>query len=203
MIADRDFSTFSYSLRDSGAMGGAGVNGLAAFEAQISVFLIGLCLVERRLLVRLGYVAVIAASIYCLLFALSRGGYAALLIAVIFLGLVRNRLLLLAVVGFLLVWQSIVPPAVRERVFMTTDERDMRHQIGASMGPRRERRGLQRTSLPASLMRNSLQWVHGASAVVFFIMPEVSDKYGFGFNGSTARAPWSSGNYPARSVLGK
>ena len=132
-IADRDYSSFSYSLRDSGTLGGAGVNGLAAFEAQISVLLIGLVLVERKVLARFGYLAVIGGSIYCLLFALSRGGYAALLIGMSYLGIVRNRLLLVGVVGFLLVWQSFVPAAVRERVYMTEENGVVDHSAEARL----------------------------------------------------------------------
>jgi putative inorganic carbon (hco3(-)) transporter len=133
IMGDRDFSAFSYELRDSGPMGGAGVNGLAAFAAQVSVFLTGLCLVERRALARIGYLCVIVASVYCLLFSLSRGGYAALLIGLLFLGFVRNRWLVLGVVGFLLVWQSLVPAAVRERVFMTQENGEIDHSAAARL----------------------------------------------------------------------
>lgn len=133
VMGDRDFSAFSYSLRDAGAMGGAGVNGLAAFAAEGSVFLIGLCLTERRFLLKLAYTGVVAASIYCVLFALSRGAYAALLVGVVFLGFVRNRLLLLAVVVFLLIWQTIVPPAVRQRVLMTDENGEIDHSAASRL----------------------------------------------------------------------
>jgi len=132
-IGDRDFSAFSYSLRDAGTMGGAGVNGLAAFAAEGSVFLIGLCLIERRILTKVAYLGIIAACTYCVLFALSRGAYGALLIGIIFLGLVRNRLLLFGVVGFLLVWQSLVPPAVRQRVFMTDENGEIDHSAASRL----------------------------------------------------------------------
>jgi putative inorganic carbon (HCO3(-)) transporter len=121
-IRDRDFSAFSYDLRDAGPLGGAGVNGLAAFAAQMSVFVMGVWLVEKRFLAKLGYLGVIAASLYCLVFSLSRGGYAAFLAGIVFLGIYRSRLLLVALVFFLMGWQTIVPPAVRQRVLMTTDD---------------------------------------------------------------------------------
>lgn len=120
-MADRDFSSFSYNLRDAGAMGGAGVNGLAAFAAQVAVFLVALYLFEKRPIRKVALLAPIVGSMYCVLFALSRGAYAALLIGLIFLGIVRSRLLLLAVAIFLVTWQSVVPTAVRERIFMTKD----------------------------------------------------------------------------------
>jgi putative inorganic carbon (HCO3(-)) transporter len=121
-LSGRDFSSFSYNIRDAGTMGGAGVNGLAAFEAQCSIFFIAVLLVQEGFLKRVGYVGVIAACIYCLVFALSRGAYAAFLAGIIYLGLSRSRMLLLALIPFLLTWQTIVPNVVRERILMTTDE---------------------------------------------------------------------------------
>ena len=133
-IGDRDFSSFSYNLRDAGTLGGAGVNGLAALTAQIATFTIALALVDRRLLFRLGYLTVIAGNLYCVLFALSRGAYAAVLAGVLFLGLLRNRFLLVCLFGFLLVWQSVVPSAVRDRVFMTVDENgEVEHSAAARL----------------------------------------------------------------------
>lgn len=120
-MGDRDFSSFSYNLRDAGAMGGAGVNGLAAFAAQVTIFLVALYFFEKRPIIKIAFLAPIIGAIYCVLFALSRGAYAALLIGLIFLGIVRSRLLLLAVAIFLVTWQSVVPTAVRERIFMTKD----------------------------------------------------------------------------------
>lgn len=121
VIGDRDFSTFSYELRDSGPLGWAGVNGLAAFAAQASVFLTALYLAERRFLAKMAYFGVVASGVYCLVFALSRGGYAAFLIGILYLGIVRSRLLLAGLILFLLGWEGLVPAAVQERITMTTD----------------------------------------------------------------------------------
>jgi O-antigen ligase len=121
-IQSRDFSAFSDSLREEGPLGFAGVNGLAAFAAQVSIFVTGLFLAERRSFARLGYLGVIAANVYCLIYALSRGGYAAFLAGILYLGVVRSRLLLVGLALFLLGWQGLVPPAVRERIYMTQDE---------------------------------------------------------------------------------
>jgi putative inorganic carbon (hco3(-)) transporter len=132
-ISGRDFSSFSYNLRDSGAMGWAGVNGLAALMAQVGVCFLGLCLAERRFRNKLAYLGIIAACTYCLLFALSRGGYGAFLIGVLYLGITRNRLLLLGLVSFLLVWQGIVPQAVRERIMMTDNEGVIDHSAASRL----------------------------------------------------------------------
>lgn len=130
-IADRDFSAFSYELRDDGPMGFAGVNGLAALAAQMGVFLTALLFVANRLWQKIGYLGVLAGCLYCLLFALSRGGYAAFLIGVIFLGFIRNRSLLIITFAFLLGWQGFVPTAVRERIFMTEENGEMDHSAAA------------------------------------------------------------------------
>jgi O-antigen ligase len=133
IMDDRSFSSFSYSLRDAGPMGWAGVNGLAAFAAQMAVAFTALLLFEKRLWAKVGYFAVVGACSYCLLFALSRGGYAAFLIGIIFLGIVRNRLVLIGVFVFLSMWQGLVPPAVRERVFMTEENGVIDHSAAARL----------------------------------------------------------------------
>lgn len=122
-VSDRDFSSYSDDLRDPGAMGYAGVNGLAAFEAQFAAFLIALAAFERRRLWRWSYVALTLASCFCLMYSFSRAGYVALVAGFLFLGLVRLRWLLPFMLVFGLVWTSVVPNAVRERITMTYDSK--------------------------------------------------------------------------------
>src|SRR5262249_46417109 len=112
-VAARDFGNFSEDLRDEGSMGYAGVNGLAAFEAQVFPFLMALWGIEKGALLRIGYVALAVFSADCLMYSLSRGGYVAFLMGWLFLGIVRYRLLLLLLVVFLFTWQTMVPNAVR------------------------------------------------------------------------------------------
>jgi len=118
----RDFSSFSYDIRDSGVMGYAGVNGLAALEAQLAVFLLGLSSFYELKRAKWGYFLVLSTSLVALTYTLSRGGYAAVLLGAIFVGVVKNRKILVVVFVFLLMWQSIVPTAVQERVYMTHGE---------------------------------------------------------------------------------
>jgi O-antigen ligase len=122
-VSDRDFSSFSDGLQDPGAMGYAGVNGLAAFEAQFAAFAAALACFERKRLWKIGYIALAAVSCFCLMYSLSRGGYLALIAGFLFLGIVRLRKLLVLMVVFGLVWTSVVPNAVRERVAMTYDSK--------------------------------------------------------------------------------
>jgi len=62
--------------------------------------------------------------VLCLMFSLSRGGYAAVLASLLFLGLVKMRKLLVLMLLFGLVWTALVPNAVRQRVTMTWDTSD-------------------------------------------------------------------------------
>jgi putative inorganic carbon (HCO3(-)) transporter len=120
-VSDRDYSTYTDDLRDAGAMGYAGANGLAAFEAQIAVALMALAAFEKKLSYKLGYIGLAVFSAICLLYSLSRGAYIALLAGWVFLGLAKYRILLVALVVFGLTWTAVVPNAVVERVFMTED----------------------------------------------------------------------------------
>src|SRR5262249_17979046 len=119
--AGRDFSKYSHEVREEGAMGYAGVNGLAAFEAQAAVLLLALASFEKNKPWKLGYLALAFFSINCLMFALSRAGYVAFLLGWFFLGIARQRVLLILLAIFLFTWQTVVPGAVRERVLMTSN----------------------------------------------------------------------------------
>ena len=123
-VSARDFSEYNEDLRDPGAMGYAGVNGLAAFEAQFATLAVALASYQKRRLYRWGYAALAAASLVCLTFSLSRGGYLAAAAGLLFIALVKMRKLLVLMLVFGLVWTAVVPNAVRERVFMTWDTKD-------------------------------------------------------------------------------
>lgn len=121
-VSDREFSTYSEAAHEEGAgMGYAGGNGLAAFTAQASVFLLALAGYEQRRWVKLGYYGLALFSTICLMYALSRGGYAAFLAGCLVLGLLKQRKLLIVLCVLMFTWTMIVPPAVQQRVEMTYD----------------------------------------------------------------------------------
>jgi hypothetical protein len=121
-VSDRDFSTYSDDLhQESGSMGYAGINGLAAFTAQTAIFLLALAGFERRFWVRSGYQALAVFSAVCLMYSLSRGGYAAFLVGWLFIGIFKERKLLVLLAVFIFTWATVVPPAVQQRVEMTYD----------------------------------------------------------------------------------
>jgi putative inorganic carbon (hco3(-)) transporter len=121
-MTQRDFSQFSYDIRYAGAMGYAGVNGFAAFEAQFSAFLLAMSITVQRFSAKVSSLVLLGLNIACLLYALSRGGYAAFLVGWLYIGVIKKRSLLVLLIAFLTCWQAIVPTAVKERIFMTTNE---------------------------------------------------------------------------------
>jgi len=122
--AGRDFSHFSYEVRDAGVLGYAGVNGFAAFVAQSIVFLSTLYFFLRERLLRLAIVIALGFSVYCLLFSFSRGAYFACLLGVSFMALFKQKKLLLGILVLVVTWQVILPNAVQERINMTYDKSD-------------------------------------------------------------------------------
>jgi O-antigen ligase len=61
----------------------------------------------------------VAITLFATMYTFSRGGYIAVLLSVLVLGLLKDRKLLLVLGIFLLTWQTVVPAPVRERVTMT------------------------------------------------------------------------------------
>jgi len=121
-VGSRNFSHFSYELRDAGPLGYAGENGMGAFQAEFAVFLVGLAVFARKLVLKLGLLAIALTSIYCMELTLSRGAYAGFLVGLLALGLIKERKILILLALILVSWQSFVPNAVTERVLMTYQE---------------------------------------------------------------------------------
>lgn len=123
-IKDRDYSTFDRSLQEGGAMGYAGVQGLAAFNAQFAWFLVALLGIQEKLFLRFAVLALALFAANCVIYSFSRGAYVALIAGWLFVGLVKYRKLLVLLLLLATTWASLVPNAVRERVFMTYDRKD-------------------------------------------------------------------------------
>lgn len=119
-LVGRDYSTFSYQTRVNA--GSLNPNSLASLEAQFCFLLLSLQAYEKKKLLKFGYLGLAGFCIYCLVFTLSRGGYVAFAAGWIFLGIVKDRKLLIAMAVFLSAWQIVVPGAVRDRILMTYSE---------------------------------------------------------------------------------
>jgi putative inorganic carbon (HCO3(-)) transporter len=131
-MSGRDLSNFSYGVRDAGPLRGAGENGLAAFEATCLLFLIALLGFKFKRIVKLGIAGLICTGIYCLLYTFSRGGYAAFVVGLTFLGIVNQRKLLVVVAAILISWQALLPVSVQQRIMMTYDQSDGGGDLDAS-----------------------------------------------------------------------
>jgi putative inorganic carbon (HCO3(-)) transporter len=138
LLGGRDISHFSDEIREAGALGYAGVNGFAAFEAMFTSFLLGLYVYQRKLVVKLGLLGLIAMCCYCLLFSFSRGGYIGLLAGFSTVGLLKARHLLLVVLVVLIGWQTLLPAAVQERISMTNEGASKGQNFDASSEERLE-----------------------------------------------------------------
>jgi putative inorganic carbon (HCO3(-)) transporter len=121
-VSGRDFSHFSNNLRYAGVLGYAGQNGLAAFVAELLIFLLAIAPAAKGLWYRLLVWSSVLLSAYCVLFCFSRGGYVGVLGGLVVLGLMKDRKYLVLVAALLLTWQTVVPNAVRERILMTYDD---------------------------------------------------------------------------------
>src|ERR1035437_1699480 len=132
-VGDRDASQYSDALRYAGVLGYAGENGLGAFEAQMSIVLLGLYAFEHRKLVKLAYVGVLVACVYCLMYSFSRGGYVAFAAGLVFMGVLKERKLLLLVLVSAIGWQTLAPLAVRQRIAMTYSDGELDSSVGTRL----------------------------------------------------------------------
>lgn len=114
----RTWTSFDEDKRGGGPLG-FGSNQTAAFLAQFAMFFWGFVQFAKRRKVKLAGYLLAAVTILAAMYTFSRAGYLAILFGVLVLGLLKDRKLLLVLGVFLVVWQSVVPTAVRERVNMT------------------------------------------------------------------------------------
>ncbi len=118
-----DSMSHSWASFDENKRGGGplafGANQTAAYLAQFAMFFWGFVQFATRRKVKLAGYLLAAATIFTAMYTFSRAGYLAILFGVFALGLLKDRKLLLVLGVFLLIWQAVVPTAVRERVNMT------------------------------------------------------------------------------------
>jgi putative inorganic carbon (hco3(-)) transporter len=129
-MSGRDLSHFSYEVRDGGPLGYAGVNGVATFEAELMLFVMGIAVYVKKSW-KLAAWGLLVFSGYCLLYSFSREAYAGILFGALVLGLMKQRWVLVALVAFLITWQSLVPTSVQERILMTYDQNEQQLDTSA------------------------------------------------------------------------
>ena len=114
----RSWGSFDENKRSGGPLG-FGANQTSAYLTQFAMFFWGFVQFSKRYKIKLAGYALAGVTIFTAMYTFSRAGYLAILFGVLVLGLLKDRKLLLVLGGFLMVWQSVVPTAVRERVTMT------------------------------------------------------------------------------------
>lgn len=114
-------AAFDWDKRSEGPFWvvGLGANHLGAFVAEYGAFLLGLFLCDDDKKRRFLYLAAVLFSLHSLFFSYSRGAYAAALVALVFLGLVKKRSLLVLATVIVVSWQTLLPVTVAERIAMT------------------------------------------------------------------------------------
>jgi O-antigen ligase len=114
----RTWTNFDEDKRGGGPLA-FGSNQTAAFLVQFAMFFWGFVQFAKRKKVKLAGYLLAAITILAAMYTFSRAGYLAILFSVFILGILKDRKLLIVLGVFLLIWQSVVPTAVRERVNMT------------------------------------------------------------------------------------
>ena len=112
-------SHFAEKARKSGAFSYLGPNELAIFYAENSLILVSLFLLDRNKWRKVLFGVTSCFNYYCVIFLYSRAAFFVTLTGWIFLGLVRDRKMLIPVVGILLFWRTLMPVSVVERIDMT------------------------------------------------------------------------------------
>jgi O-antigen ligase len=123
------------SVRVTGTFAFLGPNEWGSFHTIYTLFIIGLFLVDKNFWRRAAYLLVILANSYSLMYSFSRGSYFGFLAGLFFIGFVRTRKLLILLVVFLLIWKSLVPLSVVERItgtFIEQGERTDTVSIGGA-----------------------------------------------------------------------
>ncbi len=131
-MSDRDLTQFASDKRDAGPIGYAGVNGLAAFEATCMLFMVGMLGFKISRYAKWALYGLLATGVYCLLYSFSRGGYLGLMVGLIYLGIVRQRKLLVLAAVLIIGWQTLLPLSVQQRITMTYEADDVPGELDSS-----------------------------------------------------------------------
>jgi O-antigen ligase len=99
-----------------------GPNEWGAFHSSYLFIALCLLLLDKSILRKMLYCLAILFSLYSVLFSYSRGAYSAVIIGLVFISLTKKRVLLMPLILFLIFWQSLLPPAVVERISLTKTE---------------------------------------------------------------------------------
>ncbi|RMF60895.1 MAG: O-antigen ligase family protein [Calditrichaeota bacterium] len=129
MLRGKSTGHYSNELRVTGTFSHLGVNALAVFYAQFSAMVLAFFLLDRNKYRRLLFGATTYLNYFVLAFLFSRGGYVAAMFSWFFLGIYRDRRVLLALVVLIIFWNTLLPNAVVERIEMTKTEEGLDNTV--------------------------------------------------------------------------
>ncbi len=130
-IAGRDRSHYSGDLRATGTFTYLGPNELAAFYAQNTIILVCLYLLDEHRRRRALFMVTFVFNYFCTIFLYSRSGYLAMAVSLIFLGVVKDRRLAVAMLVFVMFWRVFTPVSVQERIDMSVTEEGTDSSVSA------------------------------------------------------------------------
>ena len=99
-----------------------GPNHYGAFFVHFIFVLIGIFLFEKSRIRRIVLLCIISLTGYCLVYTFSRAAYLAFLAGLAFIGIVKEKKILILLFIFILAWRSLVPISVAERVDMLKND---------------------------------------------------------------------------------
>ncbi len=117
-----DRGHYEHTMRIGGTFGFLGPNEWGSFHAIYTLFIVGLFIMDNHLKRRIAYATLILGGTYALMYSYSRGAYIGLVVGIIFITVVKKRILLIPLVIFALTWKMILPVAVVERIENTIVE---------------------------------------------------------------------------------
>lgn len=101
---------------------GLGPNHFGAFISHYSAIIIGLVLFDKEMKRKVLYLITLLVCLHSLFFSFSRGAYLGSLATLIFLGVIKKRILLVIALVIVISWQTLLPASVVERIKMRESE---------------------------------------------------------------------------------
>jgi len=101
---------------------GLGPNHFGAFISHCSAIILGLVLFDNDKKRRVLYLITLAFCLHSVFFSFSRGAYLASLATLIFLGVIKKRILLVIVLVLVISWRTLLPTSVVDRIVTSESE---------------------------------------------------------------------------------
>lgn len=112
--------TYHFTNRERiGSMAYYGPNEMASFAGQGAMIFLSIWLMYRHRWSRIVLGAVIFANLYVVVYSYSRAAYLAVFASLLFLGIAKERKILIALMILAAFWTSFLPKSVVERIRMT------------------------------------------------------------------------------------